>query len=162
MNILVVTNFCINFPSGMFRLVKGLKTDSNEVEGGMCMRGSDGKLCFSEREKGKVWKDYMERIMDEENDWDCSAKGDAVEGPVVCVSRQDVLQALNEKKTVRAPGPSEVSLELIATSGGVGIQVKAKICQRALEVLGIPVEWALSVVVPIFKGKGDIRNCSCY
>ena len=27
------------------------------------MRGSDGKLCFSEKEMGKVWKDYMERIM---------------------------------------------------------------------------------------------------
>ena len=23
-------------------------------------------------------------------------------------------------------------------------------------------EWALSIVVPIFNGKGDIRNCSCY
>ena len=23
-------------------------------------------------------------------------------------------------------------------------------------------EWALRIVVPIFKGKGDIRNCSCY
>ena len=26
----------------------------------------------------------------------------------------------------------------------------------------MPVEWALSIVVPIFKGKGDIRNCCCY
>ena len=26
----------------------------------------------------------------------------------------------------------------------------------------MPVEWALSIVVPIFKGKGDIRNCSCH
>ena len=26
----------------------------------------------------------------------------------------------------------------------------------------MPAEWALSIVVPIFKGKGDIRNCSCY
>ena len=25
------------------------------------MRGSDGKLCFSEKERGIVWKDYMER-----------------------------------------------------------------------------------------------------
>ena len=24
------------------------------------------------------------------------------------------------------------------------------------------VEWALSIVVPIFKGRGNIRNCSCY
>ena len=52
----------------MLRLVKGLKTDSKEVEGGRCMRGSDGKQCFSEKERGKVWKDYMERIMNEEND----------------------------------------------------------------------------------------------
>ena len=26
----------------------------------------------------------------------------------------------------------------------------------------MPDEWALSKVVPIFKWKGDIRNCSCY
>ena len=48
------------------------------------MRGSDGKLCFSEKEGGKVWKDYMERIMNEENDWDRSVEGDAVECAVVC------------------------------------------------------------------------------
>ena len=32
-------------------------------------------------------------------------------------------------KTGRAPGPSEVSLVLIAASGGVGIQVMVEICQ---------------------------------
>ena len=38
----------------------------------------------------------------------------------------------------------------------------AEICQRILDGFGMPVEWALSIVVPIFKGKGDIRNCNCY
>ena len=46
------------------------------------MRGSDGNQCFSEKERGKVWKDYMERIMNEENDWNKNVEGDAVEGPV--------------------------------------------------------------------------------
>ena len=87
-----------NGPYGMFRLVKRLKTDSKEVEGGRCMRGSDGKLCFSEKEIGKVWKNYMERIMNEENDWDRNVEGDAVKGPSVCVSREEVLQALNENR----------------------------------------------------------------
>ena len=32
------------------------------------MRGRDGKLCFIEKERGKVWKDYMENIKNEEND----------------------------------------------------------------------------------------------
>ena len=84
-----------NCPYGMFMLVKGLKSDRKEVEGGRCVRGSDGKLCFSEKEKVKAWKDYMERIMNEENDWDQNVEGDAVEGPVFCVSREEVLEALN-------------------------------------------------------------------
>ena len=37
-------------------------------------------------------------------------EGDAVEGPVVCVSREEMLQALSEMKTGKAPGTSEVSL----------------------------------------------------
>ena len=44
----------------MIRLVTGLKTDSKEVEGGGCMSGSDGKLCFSEKKEIKsgrnIWK----------------------------------------------------------------------------------------------------------
>ena len=59
------------------------------------MRGSDGKLCFSEKERGKVCKDYMKRLMKEENDLDHNVEGDAIEGPVVSVSREEVLQALN-------------------------------------------------------------------
>ena len=54
-----------NCPNWMFRLVKGLKTDSKAVEGGRCMKGGDGKLCFNEKERCNVWMDYMERIMNE-------------------------------------------------------------------------------------------------
>ena len=126
------------------------------------MKGSDGKLCFSEKERGKVWKDYMERILNEENDWDHNVEGDAVEDPVVCANREEMLQALKEVRTGKAPGPSEISLELIAASGGVEIQVMVEICQKVLDGFGMPAEWALSIVVPIFKRKGDIRNCNCY
>ena len=84
------------------------------------MRGSDEKLCFSEKERGKVWKDYMERIVNEENDWDQNVEGDAVEGPVVCVSRED------EMKRIKAPSDHQMyQLELIAASRTVGIQVMA-------------------------------------
>ena len=37
----------------------------------------------------------------------------------------------------------------------------AEACQRVLDEFGIQVEWAISIVVPIFKGKGNIWNCSC-
>ena len=86
----------MNMTVWMFRLIKGLETDSEKLEVGRCMSGSDGRLCLSEKERGKVWTDYMESIMNEENDWDHNVEGVAVEGPVVCVSREEVLQVLNE------------------------------------------------------------------
>ena len=41
--------------------------------------------------------------MNEENDWD-----DNVEGPVYCVSRDEVVQVSQETKTGKGPGPSDV------------------------------------------------------
>ena len=38
----------------------------------------------------------------------------------------------------------------------------AEICQRVLDGFAVPVEWALSIAVQVFNGKGGIRNCSCY
>ena len=51
---------------------------------------------------------------------------------------------------------------LIAASGGVGILVMTEIYQRVQDGFEIPFEWVLSIVVPIFKGEGDIWNCGCY
>ena len=36
--------------------------------------------------------------MNEENDWDQNVEGNAVEGAVVCASREEVAQALNENR----------------------------------------------------------------
>ena len=83
------------------------------------MKGSDRKYCFSEKERGNVWKDCMERIINEENDWDHNVEVDVVEGPVVCICREEVLQALNEMKTGKAPGHAGVSQELVVTSRDV-------------------------------------------
>ena len=43
-----------------------------------------------------VWKDHVEMITNEENDWDHNVERDAVEVLVDCVSREEVLQALNK------------------------------------------------------------------
>ena len=67
----------------VYKIVKALKKDGRDVAGGRCMRGSDGKLNFSERHRASVWKEHMEKIMNEENEWDQKAEADRVEGPVL-------------------------------------------------------------------------------
>ena len=55
--------------------------------------------CFSEKERGKVWKDYVEGIMNEEFDLVHNVKGDVV----VFVGREEVLWALSENSESPCP-----------------------------------------------------------
>ena len=43
-------------PNKLFKLVKSMKKNGKDVEGGRCMRGSEGRLNFSDIDRGKVWK----------------------------------------------------------------------------------------------------------
>ena len=65
-------------PNKVFKLVKSMKKDGKDVEGG----GSDSRLNFSKKDRGRVWKEHMERIMNEENEWHQNVQADLVEGPV--------------------------------------------------------------------------------
>ena len=63
----------------------------------------------------------MERIMNEKNEWDQNVLADLVEGPVERVSRKEVVKALWKMKAGKAAGPLEVSVEMIAACGEIGI-----------------------------------------
>ena len=59
----------------------------------------------------------------------------------------------------KAAGPSEVNMDVIIAIERFGVGVTKKLCQRVLDGEGMPEEWKTSVVVPIFKGKGDVMDC---
>ena len=70
-----------------------------------------------------------------------------------------VIKAIKSRKAAR---PSEVCAEIISTSGEVGISVMMKLCQHVLDLKTMLDEWQTSVLVSIFKGKGDVRRCNAY
>ena len=101
----------------------------------------------------------MDRIMNKENAWDHKVDASMVTGPVEKVSREEVREAIRKMKQGKAAGLSEVTTEMIVAGGRIAEEVMLQFCQRVLDEKGIPDEWKTSVVVPIFKGKGDVMNC---
>ena len=87
---------------------------------------------------------------------------DLVEGPVEKVVRNEIVEAIQSMKSGKATGTSEVSVEMIVASGKIGVKVMMELCQRVLDGRGMPDEWKTSVIVPIFKGKGDVMSCGSY
>ena len=83
-----------------------------------------------------------------------------VEEPIKNVIREEMAIAIKVMKPGKAAGPSEVCAEMmISACGEVGVSVMVELCQRVFDGKGMPDEWQISVLVPIFKGKGDVRNC---
>ena len=67
-------------PNNIFTLVKFMKNDGKDIEGGKCIRGKDGRLGFSKKDRKRIWKNYMEEIMNKKNDWDHVTGASMVEG----------------------------------------------------------------------------------
>ena len=65
-------------------------------------------------------------------------------------------------KQGKAAGLSEVTTEMIVAGGRIAEEVMLQLCQRVLDGKGIPNERKTSVVVPNFKGKGDVMSCGSY
>ena len=78
--------------------------------------------------------------MNEENELDHMVKTDLVEGPVEKVARNEIVEAIQSMKSGKATGTSEVSVEMIAASGEIGVKVMMELCQCVLDGRGMPDE----------------------
>ena len=98
--------------------------------------------------------------MNEENHWDHVTAPSMAEGPIKNVTHEEMAMAIKMMKLGKAAGPSEVCAEMISAAGEVGARVMMELCQRVLDEKGMTNEWQASLLVPTFKGKGDVRNCN--
>ena len=102
------------------------------------MKGKNGNLAFTEQDRRIIWKEHMDMVMNEENEWGQITDVDLVEEPIEKVTVEEVMSALRKTKPGKATGPSEVESEMIITSGDVGIKVIVELCQRVLDGRGMP------------------------
>ena len=128
-----------------------MKKEGNDVEGERCLRGSNRQLGFLERDRAKIWKELMEKIMNENHEWDHMVETDVVEGPMEKVARNEIVEAIRRMKLGKVIGPFEVSVEMIVASGEIGVKVMMELCQHVLDGRGMPDEWKTSVIVLICK-----------
>ena len=62
------------------------------------------------------WMEYMEKLMNEENEWDHKVK----EGPADCIKMAEVRAVLKKMKRHKAPGLSGLVAEMIQATEDIG------------------------------------------
>ena len=69
---------------------------------------------------------------------------------------------LKKMKRHKAPGLSGLVAEMIQATGDIGIQWILDLCNVIVKEGSIPEDWKSSVVLPIYKGKGNPMECGSY
>ena len=145
----------------LYKIARQSKRDKRDVGELTCIRDDEGKLCLNEDDIAEVWKKHMEGVMNVENDWDGLIDASVVEGPIRRFEREEIKEALNDLRCGKAGGVSGIVAEHLQASP-IAIDVLTQIGNNMLNGDSMPVEWRSSVLVPLYKGKGDVRECGSY
>ena len=146
----------------LFKMARQHARDKRDIMGGQCIRDAHGTLCTDVEDKKTAWKSYMEQLLNEENEWDGKVEARMVEGNVEDISSGEVKAAVRDMKKGKAYGGSGVCSEFLACSREVGVEALKMICNGILHGDDMPQDWMDSILVPLYKGKGDARECGSY
>jgi len=105
----------------------------------------------------------MEKQMNEENTWDNATTCEKVEGPYELIRRDEILKALRMMKKGKAAGPTGIVSEMFTAEEDCSVEWLTSLCNLIVAQVRIPDDWkSSSILLPVFKGKGDPMECGSY
>ncbi|KAK3529353.1 hypothetical protein QTP70_029338, partial [Hemibagrus guttatus] len=147
----------------LYRLAKQRDRDVKDVQQVRVIKDRDGRVLTSEESGQRRWKEYFEELMNEENEREKRVEGvNSVEQKVDKIRKDEVRKALKRMKSGKAVGPDDIPVEVWKCLGEAAVEFLTSLFNRVLESERMPEEWRRSVLVPIFKNKGDVQSCSNY
>ena len=132
------------------------------------IKDKDGNI-VEEKEKVKGrYKEYFQNLLNVENDKsiDISTLGmDARKigkGTVENISEKEIKDALNKMKAGKATGMDEISQEMMKAGGDIIVKWFQRVANVCFNEGAVPKDWQRSIIVPLYKGKGDKLECGNY
>ena len=78
------------------------------------------------------------------------------------ISEEETETALKRMKSGKAVGANEIPAGAWKCIGNFGIKILCKLFNSIMNTEQMPSAWQQSILIPIFKGKGDIQECKNY
>ena len=147
----------------MYRLARQRHQAGKDVQQVRMMKDKDGKVMTDEESVLRIWKEYYKGLMNEENERERRENdGERVNLEVEKISKEEVRENMKRMKNGKAVGPDDIPVEVWKCLGEIALEFLTKLYNRTMESERMPEEWRDSILIPIFKNKGDVQSCSNY
>jgi len=143
-------------------MAKQMVKERQDITGINCIKGASGKVIVDDKGIKDSWKEYTEKLMNEENEWDHKISAEVKERPADCIRMAEVRAVLKKMKRHKDLRLSGLVAEMIQATGDIGKQWILDLCNGIVKEGSIPEYWKSSEVLPIYKGIGDPMECGSY
>ena len=146
----------------ILRIAKARDAASKDLSQIRQIKDNNGVVLAEDDEIKSRWRSYFERLLNEENPRVVFEDGLPNEAVTAVVTRREVKQAIRKMKNGKAAGPDKIPVEVWKSLGEEGIDILWDLMQKIYSQEKMPEEWRGSIIIPIYKGKGDIQECGNY
>ncbi|KAM0884725.1 hypothetical protein ACQ4PT_030802 [Festuca glaucescens] len=137
--------------------------DVNEVK---CIKDGEDQLLVKDEAIKRRWREYFDNLYNGEVESSTFELDDSFDDTSMCFVRRiqesEVKEALRRMKGGKAMGPDGIPIEAWRGLGDIAIVWLTKLFNLIFRSNKMPEEWRRSILVPIFKNKGDVQSCTNY
>ena len=147
-----------------FREAARIRKENRDVLGEHCVRNDSGRIVFDNDGLKKAWREHYERLLNVEFEWDREGLDmpDPVLGPWPLVKEETVRKAVGKMKAGKAAGISGVTADMLGAAGNMGVVLMKDLINAVIKECTIPEDWLKSIIVNVYKGKGDALDRGNY
>ena len=147
----------------VFKIAKQRNKQSKDVQQVRVVKSKTGKILMEKEKVKQRWKKYFDNLINCEKPRERKeTRAERRERDVDNISEEEVMTGLRKIKKGKAQGPDDIPVEAWIVLGNKGVEFLVNFFNRLLRGEKIPDEWRKSVLVLLYKGKGDIKECGKY
>jgi hypothetical protein len=144
----------------MFRMARTQERKTMDINQIKCIKDETDRLLVKDNEIKDIWREYFDKLFNGENEGSILELDDSFDDSNRhCVRRiheAEIVNALKRIKGDKGMGPDGIPME-VETS----IVWLTKLFNLIFQSNKMPEEWK-SILVLIFKNKGDVQSCTNY
>ena len=150
----------------IYKMAKIRERKTRDIGQVKCIKDGAGQLLVKDEEIKHRWREYFNKLFNGENESSTIELDDSFDETNMRFVRQiqesEVKEALKRMKGGKAMGPDCIPIEVWKGLGDIAIVWLTKLFNLIFRANKMPEEWRRSILVPIFKNKGDVQSCTNY
>ena len=150
----------------IYKMAKIRERKTRDIGQLKCIKDGADQLLVKDEEIKHRWQEYLDKLFNGENESSTIELDDSFDETSMRFVRRiqecEVKEALKKLKGGKAMGPDCIPIEVWKGLGDIVIVWLTKLFNLIFRANKMPEEWRRSILVPIFKNKGDVQSCTNY